>query len=70
MAKKGWKMTTQVEQINARLHPVEVVMERLGVGRSTVFDLLASRQIRSVKIGRRRLVSEAALGEFIDGLGA
>ena len=50
---------------NARLHRVEAVMERLGVGRSKVFELMASGELRSVKVGRRRLVSEAALAEFI-----
>ena len=45
-------------------------MERLGLGRSKVFELLASGQLRSVKVGRRRLVSEAALVEFIENLDA
>jgi len=43
-------------------------MDQLGVGRSTVFALLASGQLRSVKVGRRRLVPEAAIVEFIDSL--
>jgi excisionase family DNA binding protein len=50
------------------LHPVESVMERLNVGRSTVFELIATNKLRSVKVGRRRLVSEAALCEFIEAL--
>lgn len=50
---------------DARLYGVEKVMERLGVGRSTAFALIASGELRSVKIGRRRLVSEAALVDFI-----
>lgn len=50
---------------NARLNEVEDVMERLCVGRSTVFALLASKRLRSVKIGRRRLVPEQALIDFI-----
>lgn len=54
----------------ARLHHVESVMERLGLGRSKVFELMASGQLRSVKVGRRRLVSESALSEFIDKLDA
>jgi excisionase family DNA binding protein len=35
--------------------------ERLGVGRSTAFDLVLSKTVRSVKIGNRRLVPESAL---------
>ena len=54
--------------VGARLHTVEEVMERLCIGRSTAFGLIGSRQLRSVKVGRRRLVSEAALVEFIERL--
>jgi excisionase family DNA binding protein len=53
-----------------QLHPLETVTARLGVGRSTVFDLIGSGQLRSVKVGRRRLVSESALVEFINQLEA
>jgi excisionase family DNA binding protein len=53
----------------ARLHGLKAVQQRLNVGRSTVFALVASGELRSVKIGRRRLVPEAALVEFIENLG-
>jgi excisionase family DNA binding protein len=52
------------------LHPIEYAGNRLGVGRSTVFELMASGQLRSVKVGRRRLISEAAIVEFIEKLEA
>ena len=52
----------------ARLNTVEEVMERLRIGRSTAFELIGTRQLRSIKVGRRRLVSEAALIEFIERL--
>lgn len=52
-----------------RLNQLDDVMARLGVGRSTVFGLLASGRLRSVKIGRRRLVPEQALIDFIATLG-
>ncbi|WP_048472200.1 helix-turn-helix domain-containing protein [Mycolicibacterium chlorophenolicum] len=61
-------MTEQITERLAQLHNVEGVMHRLGIGRSMVFELMASGQLRSVKVGRRRLVSEAALAEFIRGL--
>jgi excisionase family DNA binding protein len=61
-------MEQLAEQINARLHNVESVMQRLGVGRSKVFELMAGGELRSVKVGRRRLVSEAALCSFIERL--
>ena len=53
---------------NARLNTIEDVMERLCIGRATAFKLIASQRLRSVKIGRRRLVSEVALTEFIERL--
>jgi excisionase family DNA binding protein len=52
----------------ARLNTVQEVMERLRIGRSTAFELIGTRQLRSIKVGRRRLVSEAALTEFIERL--
>jgi excisionase family DNA binding protein len=58
------------ESPGKKLHPVDTVVERLGIGRTQVFALMASGEIRSVKIGKRRLVSEAALCEFIDRLDA
>lgn len=63
-------MTELAERANARLHHVEAVMDRLGLGRSKVFELISTNQLRSVKIGRRRLVSEAALVDFIERLDA
>lgn len=55
-----------VDETNARLHGVETVMGRLGIGRSKVFELMASGELRSVRVGRRRLVSEAAIRDFIN----
>ncbi|MGA8124167.1 MAG: helix-turn-helix domain-containing protein [Mycobacterium sp.] len=52
----------------AKLLDVDQVAARLNVGRSTVFNLMSSNKLRSVKIGQRRLVSEASLAEFIEGL--
>ncbi|WP_082695032.1 helix-turn-helix domain-containing protein [Mycobacterium lehmannii] len=55
---------------DARLHDLKKVGRRLDVGRSTVFALVKSGELRSVKIGNRRLVSESALVEFIERLEA
>ncbi|SLE88992.1 DNA binding domain, excisionase family [Mycobacteroides abscessus subsp. massiliense] len=54
-----------VTQLEARLHPLEDVMARLQVGRTKLYELMTSGQLRSVKVGRRRVVSDAALREFI-----
>ncbi|EUA83397.1 excisionase family DNA-binding protein [Mycobacteroides abscessus subsp. abscessus] len=45
-------------------------MERLSVGRTTVFELMANGELQSVKVGRRRLVSESAINEYIARLEA
>jgi excisionase family DNA binding protein len=50
------------------LFPLKEVQQRLGIGRSTVYQLLGNGQLRSVKIGRRRFVSAAALEAYVDGL--
>ena len=41
----------------------------LNVGRSTVYDLIRSGRLRSIKIGRRRLVPREALDALIAGGG-
>jgi excisionase family DNA binding protein len=61
-------MDKLAEHVTARLHPVEGVMERLSLGRSSVYELLGSGQLRSIKVGRRRLVSESALAEYINSI--
>jgi len=43
-------------------------MEDLSVGRSKVFELIESGELRSVKIGRRRLVPSTAIAEYIERL--
>lgn len=52
----------------AQLHPLTEVQSRLSIGRTTLYGLISSGDIRSVKIGERRLVSEQALRDFIAAL--
>jgi excisionase family DNA binding protein len=44
---------------------VEHVADRLGVGRTTVYALIKEGHLASIKIGRRRLVPEMAVEEFL-----
>ena len=46
----------------------EQVAETLGIGRSTVYDLMREGRLTSVKIGRSRRVPVSAVREFADGL--
>ena len=47
---------------------VEDAARLLNVGRSTVYDLIRSGRLRSIKIGRRRLVPRDALDAFLNEL--
>ncbi|MGK5557676.1 helix-turn-helix domain-containing protein [Actinomadura kijaniata] len=47
---------------------VDEAAERLRVSRWTIYNLIRSNQLRTVKIGRRRLVPAAALAECLDQL--
>ena len=42
--------------------------QRLGVGRSTTKTLLGQGRLKSLKLGKRRLIPEHAVEEFIAGL--
>ena len=44
---------------------VEDLMPILGIGRNTAYELVRSRQIRSIKIGRQIRVPRDAVVEFL-----
>jgi excisionase family DNA binding protein len=48
-----------------QLRTIPQVMERLQLGRTSVYTLIRSGQLASVRIGRARRVPEAALEAFI-----
>lgn len=48
------------------LMPVDQASKALGVGRTTMYELIGQGDIPTVKIGRRRLVPAAALREYVD----
>lgn len=54
--------------MNERLNSIEDVGERLAVGRKVVERLIAVGELKSVKIGRRRLVTESELVAYIGRL--
>ena len=51
------------------LRPEEVA-QALGIGRTTVFELMRSGELRSVKIGVSRRIPADAVTEYVAGLGA
>jgi excisionase family DNA binding protein len=48
-----------------RLYSIQQAADLLGVARSHLYRYVSDGTIRTVRIGGRRLVSEAALAEFI-----
>jgi excisionase family DNA binding protein len=47
---------------------VEQAAEKLGIGRTTTYQLIQSGALPSVKIGRRRLVPATAPDEYVSKL--
>jgi excisionase family DNA binding protein len=50
---------------SAELLTVPQVMERLQLGRTAVYDLIRSRQLTSLTLGRARRIPSHALTDFI-----
>lgn len=46
-----------------RLYSIPEAAERMGIGRSLVYAEIAAGRLRSVKVGRRRLVPASAIDE-------
>ena len=47
---------------------VEEVAEMLNLGRSKLYSYILSGELRSVKVGRRRLITPDAVREFVEHL--
>jgi excisionase family DNA binding protein len=46
-------------------YSIEEAAQSLGVGRTTVYDLMNSGDLESVKVGRRRIIPADAIGAFL-----
>lgn len=52
-----------------RLNAIPDACEKLGgISRRKLYDLMDAGHLRSVKIGARRLVSDAAIAEYVERL--
>ncbi|KJK12836.1 excisionase [Terrabacter sp. 28] len=51
------------------LYRVDEAAEALRISRSVIYELIRSGQLRTVKVGRRRLVPVQALGDYVASLG-
>ena len=50
-----------------RLLSVDEAAAQLGIGRSMLYDLIAAQRIRSIRVGRRRLLASGAITDYIAG---
>jgi excisionase family DNA binding protein len=62
-------MSKQLQPPAAKLLlKVEEVTEMLNLGRSKLYQYLLTGELRSVKVGRRRLIPPDAVHEFVQKL--
>lgn len=47
------------------LHAPERAAKRLDVGRTKIYELMRSGELKSIKIGRARRIPESALAEYV-----
>ena len=53
---------------NRLLLSVEEAAERLGVGRSLMYELISSGQVASIRVGRLRRIAPEALSSYVRAL--
>lgn len=51
-----------------RLLGIDAVIRETGLGRTTLYGLMADGRLRSVKVGRRRLVPAEAIDSLVASL--
>jgi excisionase family DNA binding protein len=55
--------------MNDKLLDIEATQEQLGgLGRTTVFELIRAGKLRSVKVGKRRMIPQSQIDAYIAGL--
>ena len=54
--------------MNRMLYPINDAVEVLGIGRSTLYELIATGEIQTVKIGRRTLIAHDELERYVTRL--
>ena len=53
---------------NPKLHSIKSAAEILGIGRSSIYGLIAAEQIQTIKIGRRTLITDQSIQRLVDEL--
>ena len=55
----------QTNQAAPLSNSISDACRRLGVGRTTMYELIGSRKLRAFKLGQRTLIPESELQRFI-----
>jgi excisionase family DNA binding protein len=55
----------QIEREPDRLLSIEQAARALGIGRTALYSEIGAGRIRSIKVGRRRLVPSSAISEVV-----
>ena len=50
------------------LHSIQASTQILGIGRSSLYGLIAEGKIHTVKIGRRALITDQEIRRYVDTL--
>jgi len=70
----GWLFYVTIMEDNTidneelKLLSIDQTCERLGLGRWSIYKLIRQNRLKTVTIGRRRLVTQAAILAFISKL--
>ena len=48
------------------IYRTETAMQRLGIGRSFLYELIADKRLASFKVGRARMIRESACVAFLN----
>jgi len=59
-----------IDTKDKRLFTVPQTQAMLGIGRTTLWNMIASGEIESVRIGRSRRITAEAIDQFVEGLRA
>ena len=59
-----------IDMGDKRLFTVPQTQAMLGIGRTTLWNMIASGEIESVRIGRSRRITAEAIDQFVEGLRA
>ncbi|MCL6300485.1 helix-turn-helix domain-containing protein [Streptomyces kronopolitis] len=59
-------MTAAATAMQPRLYKVEVAAKLCGIGRSTAYEEIRLGRLRTVRVGRRRLIPLKYIDEYVE----